>query len=68
MHTIYIIDRANQFHEEAYDTQEQADDASDRWEASGHDVYHNRLRALQVWNHYVRLINRHGMASTYTFK
>ncbi len=43
---IYIIDRANQIKEEVYPTREEADDAADRWEAAGHDVYTDRLAAM----------------------
>ena len=67
-YTIYIIDRTNQFHERSFDTQEEADDNSDAWEAGGHNVFHDRTRALLAWDRYSHLINRHGMASTYTFK
>ena len=60
MYTIYIIDRANQFHVEHHATQEQADDASDRWEAEGHDVYSDRMRALLAMDRYARRMMRTG--------
>lgn len=60
MYTIYIIDRANQFHTEHYPTQEQADDASDAWEAGGHDVYTDRMRATLAMDRYARHMMRTG--------
>ena len=60
MYTIYIIDRANQFHVEHHSTQEQADDSSDRWEAGGHDVYTDRTRALLAMDRYARHLMRTG--------
>ena len=66
--TIYIIDRANQFHEESYETLLDADNASDRWEAGGHDVYHDRTRALRAWDHYTRFLRNQRTPFTYTCK
>ena len=60
MFTIYIIDRANQFTVEHHATQEQADDASDRWEAGGHDVYTDRMRATLAMDRYARRMMRTG--------
>jgi hypothetical protein len=44
--SIYILDRANQIKQEAYPTKAEADEAYDRWEAAGHDVYTERLAAI----------------------
>ena len=67
-HTIYIIDRANQFHEESYATLAEADDASDRWEAGGHDVFHDRTRALRAWDRYTQFLRHRGLTFSYTCK
>ncbi len=60
MYTIYIIDRANQFHVEHHATQEQADGASDRWEAGGHDVYTDAQRAALARDRFARRMMRTG--------
>lgn len=60
MYTIYIIDRANQFSVEHHSTQQQADDSSDAWEAGGHDVFTDRMRALLAMDRYARHAMRAG--------
>lgn len=63
MFTIYIIDRANQFSQQTFATQEQADDASDRWEAvGGCDVFTNEQRALDCKDRYDRMLRRNRTA------
>lgn len=46
MHTIYVIDRANQLLSYGYPTKDEADDAYDRFEAAGFDVYTDRIQAV----------------------
>lgn len=54
MFTIYIVDRANQVKRESYSTQEAADDAVDRWEALGADIFLDRLQAVLNADAYAR--------------
>lgn len=46
MQTIYVIDRANQLLSYGYPTKDEADDAYDRFEAAGFDVYTDRIKAV----------------------
>lgn len=54
MFTIYILDCANQLKTEVYDSQDAADDAADRWEAQGCDIFINRLYAMFAKDDYDR--------------
>jgi len=55
MYTIYIIDRANQFSQQTFATQEQADDASDRWEdVGGCEVFTDANKAMDCKQRYER--------------
>ena len=47
-YTIYIIDRAGQYHVEHYQTQEERNLASDRWESMGCDVYRDIAQAARA--------------------
>lgn len=59
MFTIYIIDRANQFSQQTFATQEAADNASDQWEAvGGCEVYTNADRAMNAKLAYERRLRR----------
>lgn len=47
-YTIYIIDRAGQYHVEHYQTNEERNQASDRWESMGCDVYRDIAQAARA--------------------
>jgi len=59
MYTIYIIDRANQLSQQTFARQEDADDASDRWEeVGGCEVFTDRTRAVDCKDRYDRRMRR----------
>lgn len=63
MFTIYIVDRANQILGYAYPTQEEADDAADRFEAAGCDVFLDRLQACLNKDRYDSMQRRQAVRS-----
>jgi len=52
---IFVIDRANQFNTFEFATQKEADEAYDWWEAGGHDVFTDSLKAVLYRDAYNRL-------------
>lgn len=56
MTTIYVIDRANQFHTFEFITRDEALDAADRWEASGHEVFYDYLQAALKHDKFVKFL------------
>jgi hypothetical protein len=62
MYTIYIIDRANQISQQTFATQQQADNASDRWEeVGGCEVFTDRTRAIDCKDRYNRRMRAQSM-------
>ena len=59
MFTIYIVDRTNQITQQTFGRQEDADAATDHWDAiGGCEVYTNRLAAVLAKDSYDRFIQR----------
>lgn len=64
MFTIYIVDRANQLSQQTFGRQDDADAATDQWEAvGGCEVYTNRLAAVLAKDDYDRFIRRQSQRS-----
>jgi hypothetical protein len=62
MYTIYIIDRANQLSQQTFSRQQDADDASDRWEeVGGCEVFTDRTRAIDCKDRYDRRMRAQSM-------
>lgn len=60
---VWVFDRANQFTEYKYSSQMAADDASDLFEADGHDVFTDGTRAALTRDRYARfLIKQHRLS------
>jgi hypothetical protein len=65
MFTIYIVDRANQLSQQTFGRQEDADAATDRWEAvGGCEVYTNRLAAVLAKDGYDRFTRRQSQRAS----
>ena len=58
MNTIYVIDRANQFHTLSFDTEDAAHEAADRWLEGGHDVYQDYLQAVLAYDRYAQFLRK----------
>jgi hypothetical protein len=55
MFKIFVIDRANQYNSFEFNTQDEADAAYDEWEAGGHDVFLNYMKAVTFMDAYSRI-------------
>lgn len=62
IYSIWVLDRANQLTEYKYSSQHEADNASDYFEADGHDVFSNGLRAALARDRYARFLARQGLS------
>ena len=62
-YSIWVLDRANQLTQYDYSSQLLADNASDTFEADGHDVFTDRLRACLAKDRYARFLMRQGKLS-----
>lgn len=56
--SVFVLDRANQLTEYKYSSQAMADDASDYFEAQGHDVFTDGQRAALARDRYARMNKR----------
>lgn len=64
IYSIYVLDRANQLTEYKYSSQLDADNASDDFEAQGHDVFSNMTRAIEARDRYARFfIKQHRLSN-----
>ena len=63
IYSIWVLDRANQLTQYDYSSQLLADNASDIFEADGHDVFTDRLRASLARDRYARFLMRQGKLS-----
>ena len=59
-YSVYVLDRANQVTEYKYSSQMAADDASDIFEADGHDVFSDGHKAALARDRYARFLMRQG--------
>lgn len=55
MFKIFVIDRANQYSSFEFNTQDEADAAYDAWEAGGHDVFVDYMKAVTFMDKYSRI-------------
>lgn len=55
MFKIFVIDRANQYNSFEFSTQDEADAAYDEWEAGGHNVFLNYMKAVTFMDAYSRI-------------
>lgn len=55
MFKIFVIDRANQFNSFEFSTKDEADTAYDAWEAGGHDVFVDDIKAVTFMDKYSRI-------------
>lgn len=63
VYSIWVLDRANQLTQYNYSSQLLADNASDAFEADGHDVFTDGLRAALARDRYDRFLMRQGKLS-----
>ena len=55
MFKIFVIDLANQYNSFEFNTQDEADTAYDQWEARGHDVFVDYMKAVTFMDKYNRI-------------
>lgn len=55
MFKIFVIDRANQYNSFEFNSQDDADAAYDAWEAEGHDVFLDYMKAVTFMDKYSRI-------------
>ncbi len=55
MFKIFVIDLANQYNSFKFHTQDEADTAYDQWEAGGHDVFVDYMKAVTFMDKYSRI-------------
>jgi hypothetical protein len=62
-YSVWVLDRANQLTEYKYSSQLEADNASDTFEADGHDVFTDGHRAALARDRFTRfLIKQHRLS------
>lgn len=63
IYSVWVLDRANQLTEYKYSSQHEADNASDAFEADGHDVFESGTKAAMARDRFARfLIKQHRLS------